>query len=543
MAECVKTVMILGAGVMQLPAIRIAREKGWKVIVADGNSSAPGAVLADIFENVDLKDREKLLEKAIYHDKHGGLDGVFTAGTDFSYSVACLTELLGLPGVSRETALNATDKGRMRDVFRSRGVPIPEYRSFAREEMPDVGRSRWNFPVVVKPVDNMGARGVAMARDPDELRESAESAMRYSRSGRIIVEELIRGREFSIDALVYRGRIRICGIADRHIFFLPWFVELGHTMPSRTDKNTLAELVRVFRSGIEALGIENGAAKGDVFMTPGGAVVGEIAARLSGGYMSGWTYPYSSGVEVTGAALNISVGLPPGNLVPRRRWTSAERAFISIPGTVREILGLDDARAIPGVRDVFSRVEPGFRVKFPENNVEKCGNIISALPHAKAAIDAAESAVSGVFIRLEKGDPGTAAFLFGKEPPAYPAYVPAEQLRRSISEMPVWLEAVPDREKVRELGPFRILDAAMTGFSGPDWNHRSAGDALAFLSRLFEKTPAPSWNFDLVPAKVFWHAFSRGGVQGAAWLLETLHSLNGIKEAKAVITEWECANS
>ena len=78
----------------------------------------------------------------------------------------------------------------------------------------------------------MGARGCRAARDAGELAEAIAAALPYSRSGRAIVEEYIDGPEFSIDALVDGGEIRIRGIADRHIFFAPYFVELGHTMPS-----------------------------------------------------------------------------------------------------------------------------------------------------------------------------------------------------------------------------------------------------------------------------------------------------------------------
>ena len=92
------TILVLGAGIMQVPAIRIAKARGWRVIVADGNARAEGRDLCDRFENVDLKDREGLLVLARECAASGGLDGVFTAGTDFSTSVAYVAEKMGLPG-------------------------------------------------------------------------------------------------------------------------------------------------------------------------------------------------------------------------------------------------------------------------------------------------------------------------------------------------------------------------------------------------------------------------------------------------------------
>ena len=92
----------------------------------------------------------------------------------------------------------------------------------------------------------------------------------------------------------------------------------------------------------------NGAAKGDVFFGPDGPVIGEIAARLSGGYMSGWTFPLSSGIELTRAALRIAMGLPVPALEARVRHTAAERAVISIDGTVEGVEGLAEAAAALG---------------------------------------------------------------------------------------------------------------------------------------------------------------------------------------------------
>ena len=249
-----KVVMILGGGVMQLPAIKIAREKGWKVIVADGNPNAAGATEADVFEAIDLKDTKKLLDAARRHREGEGLDGVFTAGTDFSSSVAYVTEGLGLPGISYETSLNATDKSRMRALFKKHGVPCPDFWTLEKDDLKKLAERAWPYPLVVKPVDNMGARGVVKVANLEDLRTTAEKALELSRAGKVIVEEFIDGPEFSIDALVFRGKVRLCGLADRHIYFPPYFVELGHTMPSRAPEAVLKELEKAFLRRRSSLG-------------------------------------------------------------------------------------------------------------------------------------------------------------------------------------------------------------------------------------------------------------------------------------------------
>ena len=399
----VKRIYILGAGVMQLPAIKAAKGFGWEVVCADGNSNAPGIGEADYFEHIDLRDTEQIAESVFHWKKSRGLNGVFTAGTDFSACVATAAEKSGLPGVSLESALNATDKSRMRSMFKQKGVPSPRFEMIDSPVKKLAALQSVGLPLVIKPVDNMGARGIRRVDSEEQYNAAFQAALEHSRSGRIIVEEYLEGPEFSLDALVYNGDITICGIADRNIKFSPYFIETGHTMPtvfSREDQHRVAD---VFIQGIKALGINNGAAKGDIKLTPRGAVVGEIAARLSGGYMSGWTYPLSSGVALTAAALKIAVGDPPGDLNPSKHHVSAERAFYSIPGIVESISGFEPESG----EAAFLSVKPGDSVVFPRNNVEKCGNYIFSSRERKTAEKLAEEACRNVIIRLslEPGQP------------------------------------------------------------------------------------------------------------------------------------------
>lgn len=390
---------------MQSPALRIAHEMGLWTAVLDGNPEAQFRSLADRFEVIDLKDKEGILDFASkLKSEEAGLSGIMTAGTDFSPSVAYTAEKLGLPGIHYETALNAQDKARMRACFDNAGVPSPRWTvldaASACGFLP-----KFDFPVVVKPVDNMGARGCRMAGNAPELDEAVRDALRFSRSGRAIVEEYMEGPEFSIDALVDKGKITICGLAERHIFFPPYFVEMGHTMPAGLSKKDEDAILDVFCAGVKALGIDNGAAKGDIKLTPRhsehAAMVGEIAARLSGGYMSGWTYPYASGAEPTRGALCIAIGLEPEGIIPTRNWVSAERAFIAEKsGIVSAIHGMEDAAKVPFVKDVFLRIKPGDAVEPPKNNVSKCGNVISAAPTRKEAVNSACEAVSKIKIEI-----------------------------------------------------------------------------------------------------------------------------------------------
>lgn len=435
-----KRVFMLGAGFMQGVAIRAARALGCTVVAADGNPSAVCAGEADEFVCIDLKDTARLIDYARYLQQNGGLDAVFTAATDFSAAVAAIAAACGLRGHTLEAALNATDKVRMRECFRKAGVPSPAFIELTAADLAApadalerlavlLGELAGRFPLVVKPVDNMGARGCSLVKDISGLREAAATAVRYSRSGRVIVEEYIEGSEFSIEGLIFGRRLYVTALADRHIFFPPYFIEMGHTIPSDCPQEIADEVISVFERGVHALGLTDGAVKGDILVRGGKAFVGEIAARLSGGYMSGWTVPYSSGLDITAAALTLALGGSPrlhtcGKdhfVVPLKQncpFVSAERAWISIPGQAATVSGLEAARAVPFVKDVFPRAGAGDTVVFPQNNVEKCGNVLSAAPSRLEAVQASETACRKIVLRLKPHVAETEAFLADVRSPA-----------------------------------------------------------------------------------------------------------------------------
>jgi biotin carboxylase len=525
-----KRLMILGAGVMQGPAIRIAKEMGLETIVVDGDIQAPCVPMADRFEHIDLKDKEGIVALGRSLQAQGGLAGIMTAGTDFSTTVAWAAERLCLPGIPYEAALNASDKERMRRCFQQAGLPSPRFSILQELPTPDVILP-FGYPAVVKPVDNMGARGCRRVDTFADLRSAVADALSFSRSARVIVEEYMEGPEFSVDALVYQGNITICGLADRHIFFPPYFIEMGHTMPTAIDKTEEEALLRVFKAGVKALGITNGAAKGDIKFTPTGPMIGEIAARLSGGYMSGWTYPYASGVMVTKGAIQIALGEVPEGLAPKRQWTSAERAFISIPGKVHSIQGLESARIAEYVKDLCLRIKPGSRVRFPENNVSKCGNIISAAPTRDLAATAAEGAARSILIRLAAPDPETEQFLQGdmSNQNSFPpdAFILPEPIRSLLDRLPESEPGIGDwvlshRQTAVFILPFpEFMESGLKDYTG-----RTVAESLSAVRTVTglplpikarpQGVPAHTWML----GRDFWAALIRGGYQGAAYLVD-----------------------
>ncbi|OJF75987.1 MAG: hypothetical protein BKP49_09195 [Treponema sp. CETP13] len=502
-----KHILILGAGLMQKPAIESARELGCHITVVDANENAICVPLSDRFEKIDLKDIDSLKKLALEMKKTNGIDGVFTAGTDFSYAVSCIAAEVGLQAHTPQAALNASNKILMRTCFKNK-VASPDFIELSLDTIKKNTQSAFQALkkdkkyFVVKPCDNMGGRGCRMIRSIEEFNPAIHEAIKYSRTKQAILEDYMDGKEYSIDALIFNGEITITGFADRHIFYPPYFIEMGHTIPTIVSESEKLDLLTAFVNGIKALGLTYGAAKADIKLTSKGPMIGEIAGRLSGGYMSGWTYPYASKLNVTKQAILLALGETPNELIKRRipiegmddifevpcSLTSAERAWISIPGMATKIENISKAKTIPGVRDVFPRISAGDITSFPLNNVEKAGNVISCLKNRNDASKACNEARKCIFIRLSTHNKQTDAFL----------------------EQPLDTQFPPSAFPVSEL--MSLNEAKKSTMT--DWNGLTIKESLSILPSLI-KTKVP------MKDKKFLHAFYRGGLQGAVYFCET----------------------
>jgi hypothetical protein len=322
-------------------------------------------------------------------------------------------------------------------------------------------------------------------------------------------------------------------------------------MPTAIAPEQQATLLETFCAGVRALGLAGpesiGAAKGDIKLTPQGPMIGEIAARLSGGYMSGWTYPYSSGVEPVRAAILAATGRKPDGLAPQRNWTSAERAFISIPGTVKAITGTEAARNVPHARDLFLRAEERGKVPFPVNNAPKCGNIISAAPDRAAAVEAAETAARTVLIRLDPKDNETQTFLEEESGPSSHCSSPAHcSFPPSAFQLPPKLETalavLPETRIVSSIARHLLIahfpefaSSALTDYTG-----RTVAESLQAVRKLTglslqeitQENAEFTDNRGSFLGKSFWAAFVRGGYQGAVYYIDRLGIKNGDASVK-----------
>ncbi len=417
-----KTILIIGGGLLQVPIIQTAKTMKLKTLVADMNPNSIGFQIADEKIIMSTKDLEGMVREAKRYNQSKPIHGVITAGTDASMTVAAVASAIGLPGIRFIDAEACSNKVKMRQRLKEHGLPIPRFAPVWSLQDAKDAVENLSFPLVMKPADNMGARGVIKVNQKEDIPHAFRHAKKFCPTGELILEEYMEGPELSVDALAFQGQIRMTGIADRIIEREPFFIEIGHNMPSALPQQILDEVEDVMTRGMKALGIHLGAGKGDIKVTKDGVKIGEIAARLSGGFMSAFTYPLSTGVNLNRAALLIALGEHPDNLEPVVSRVSIERSLLATPGKLLQISGVDEAKKIDGVNEIFLQSKPGDVIKEPTNNIDKSGHVIisaNTLDEANSIFEKVKNTirfeVDEVFSVSEKEINDNARLRFGKE--------------------------------------------------------------------------------------------------------------------------------
>lgn len=294
---------VIGASYLQLPLIKKARGLG---IETHCFAWADGAVCrdeADYFYPVSVLDKESILE----HCRQIGIDGITTIATDIAVpTISYVAAALGLPANSMETAMKATDKGLMRQAFLDYGCAVPR---FAVLDSTDTRRPDIAFPVIVKPSDRSGSRGVARVDKPDQLEAALKVALAESITGRAVVEEFIEGTEISIESISYDGNHYILAVTDKVTTGAPHFVEVAHHQPGSLPFVIKQRCIAETLKALDALGIKNGAGHTEIKITADGQpYLIETGARMGGDFIGSHLVPLSTGYDFLKGVIEVALG-------------------------------------------------------------------------------------------------------------------------------------------------------------------------------------------------------------------------------------------
>lgn len=390
--------LVVGGGILQIPMILTAQKMGVFVISVDYDINAPAKYVADSFELVSTQDLDGCLAIA----RKYRVDGVVTAGTDVSKTVSYVAEKMSLIGVPMEVAIATTNKYEMRQKLSRAGIEVPNFIQIDSLDLAFDWLKDQPYPLVIKPVDSMGARGVKKIATFEELNNQFDRSMQFSRSKKVILEEYMSGPEVSVDTIVYEGKVHMITIADRIIEGDPYFIEKGHNLPNQLSQDQINDIEEMVRKAIHAMGITLGPSKFDMKITKNGARVGEMTSRLSGGFHSQYTENLSCGKNSMKAVIDIALGKELALEDVEAKWnrSAVERSIIPNPGRIVEISGIDQALKIKGVYKIFQMKKIGDIMEPVISNIGKAAHIITEGANLDDAISAASEAIDRITFKV-----------------------------------------------------------------------------------------------------------------------------------------------
>ncbi|MGH8676549.1 MAG: ATP-grasp domain-containing protein [Burkholderiales bacterium] len=273
-----RTLLVLGASIYQMATIRRARELGYRVLSADNVAHNPGHVHASKSFLVDIVDRDAVLQLA----RRERVDGIVAPCTDAGVPTASfVAQALGLPAPPLRASEIAVSKSSFRRFQRERGEPSPE--CLVGDERLEIARSEFAAgPWIVKPDASSGSKGVFIVRSPQELRARLQQALAFSRSGRVVAERFLEGRQGTCEGILKDGRIAAAWLLDRQTAAPPYVATHGHFVPTSLDLPAQRAVLARIESAWAKLGVRSGLFDCDFVLSEGTVFVLELSPRLGG---------------------------------------------------------------------------------------------------------------------------------------------------------------------------------------------------------------------------------------------------------------------
>jgi len=402
-----KTILFLGAGTEHQIAIKLAKKMGYRVVAADANSKAPGLKFADVAVVDDIKDIDKMTKVGRKYK----VDGVTAHAVEIPHIVSRVAKNLNLPGIDPKIADRTTFKYERIKSLKDAGINVPSFKIVTSLKQAIKAASEIGYPVVIKPTDNAGARGVKKVENKSELDTAFVESLKFTKRPTILVEQYLEGIEISTESLVSGGKIYTTGFGDRNYTrnneFYPYFVEDGHNVPSVLSEEVVNKVIKEMEKAINALGITWGVAKGDILIHKKKIYIIEMASRTSGGWFCAGTVPLATGVHILKSLIRMSVDDPidERDLKPSKHLAACQRYIIPVQsGKFERLEGIGIARKMPGVKMlvIFGLPKKGEQIHKATNHAERVGQIITVGKNVQDATSKCERAIKKIKIIFSK---------------------------------------------------------------------------------------------------------------------------------------------
>ena len=400
-----RTILFVGGGQETIPGIKIAKSMGLHVVVSDMNPDAPCTAVADSFLNADTYNAQQTIQEVNnFQRDNKSIDGVICLATDVPLTVAIVAEEFGLPGIPVESAKIVSDKILMKDLFKKYALSIPWYKEvYNLDDLKDIVSKR-GYPLVIKPVDSRGSRGVLLLTDDVDLEWAYSISKSYSPSNRTMVEDFLNGPQVSTESIVIDGNVSTIGFSDRNYEnldkFSPHIVEDGGELPSFLSLEDQNRIKAAVEKTASVLKIQNGVIKGDMVFSSECPYIIEVATRLSGGYFCSHEIPINTGVNFVKLAIKLALGDPISkqSIQVRNNTPVSQRYFFPKPGVVKKIYFPEWITKNPNIRLFEISVSIGDIILEATHHPSRAGQVITTGVDKNEALLLAKNVVRDVQI-------------------------------------------------------------------------------------------------------------------------------------------------
>lgn len=301
--EMKKRIVILGANDFQNQLIVRAKLLGYETHVFAWKEGAVGEYTADYFYPISIVDKERILEVC----KGICPCGICSIASDLAIiTVNYVAENLGLVGNPTLASLQCTNKYEMRKRMRENNIKVPEFMRVSNDSfLVDVENMK--FPLIVKPTDRSGSRGITKVSNKFELKDAVYDATNVSFEKMAIVEEFIEGDEYSCECISYRGNHYFLAFTKKYTTGAPNFIETGHCQPSDIEQEFQQAILNEIFKALTALNIQNGASHTEFKIDKDGFCnIIEVGARMGGDCIGSDLVQISTGYDFVKMVIDVA---------------------------------------------------------------------------------------------------------------------------------------------------------------------------------------------------------------------------------------------
>jgi biotin carboxylase len=374
--------MILGAGSCQVPIIQQAQKMGFYTIAVSVNGNYPGFSAADKFYAIDLREKEEILKVA----RKEKICGILTDQTDIPVlTVGFVAEKLGLPGIGYDCSLRFTNKFQMRQYCEKINVPVPIHYNASTLTEACNHAMKVDFPIMVKPVDSQGSRGVSRIDNATELENKIIAALGYSACREVILEQFIpNGKEVVVEGFVSDYEFSNLVVGDRYYFDLPdVFIPKQTLFPSLLPESLQQKILEINHHLITNFAPKFGITHSEYIVNPVTGIIHLVETAIRGGgvFISSDLVPMACGVNVGELLIKCATGTPNVRISPYKKENNAAGyvCFYLPEGVIRRVEGIQKVMSLAGVKKAhLDDIKIGERIGPPRDKTMRLGPILVA---------------------------------------------------------------------------------------------------------------------------------------------------------------------